>query len=67
MTDDQIEKRAREIAEEARAVVVSDDPLVHIAWLIHGLDIWHRTGGKLGHSLDKTVFYVTSNILRGNL
>lgn len=42
----------------------SPDPLVQIAWLIHGLDLHHRTGGLHGYTLEKTVEYVTSSILK---
>lgn len=59
-----IEERVAEIVAESQTAGSSANPLVQIAWLIHGLDLWHRTGGRMGHTLTETVEYVTSFILR---
>ena len=51
-----------EILKEASSKTKSDNDLVHIAWLIQGLDIWHKSGGKVGHSLEKCQRYVLNRI-----
>jgi len=62
--NDAIKARVASIVAETRATATSDDPLVQIAWIIFGLDMWHRTNGNMGHSPDLTVEYVTSRVLR---
>lgn len=59
-----VDARVQEVINAASKTHVSDDPLVKIAWTIQGLDLWHRSGGSVGHTPRKTVEYVTSQILR---
>ena len=44
--------------EIAETQTKSDDPLVHILWLVDGLDLHHRSKGKMGHNLGDTKRYV---------
>lgn len=62
--DSKIDDRILEVLHTAKTQTKSGDRLVHICWLIQGLDIHQRSGGKMGHSLEKTQQYVISNILR---
>lgn len=64
--DTMIDEKVSDIVHAAGTQTKSADRLVHICWLIQGLDIHHRSGGKMGHSLEKTQRYVISNILRLN-
>jgi hypothetical protein len=62
--DSEIEARIAEVLETAKTTHKSDDPLVHICWLIQGIDIHQKTDGKRGHSIQDAQRYVISNILR---
>lgn len=62
--DSKISERISDVLHAAHTQTKSGDALVHICWLIQGLDIHHRSDGKMGHSLEKTQQYVISNILR---
>lgn len=64
--DTMIDEKVSDIVHAAGTQTKSADRLVHICWLIQGLDIHHRSDGKMGHSLEKTQRYVISNILRLN-
>ena len=39
----------------------SADPLAHLAWLVEGLELWHRSNGKHGHSPDDCKRFVISS------
>lgn len=62
--DTKIDSRISDVLHAAHTQTKSGDWLVHICWLIQGLDMHHRSDGKFGHSLEKTQQYVISNILR---
>lgn len=62
--DSKIDDRIAEVLHTAKTQTKSGDRLVHICWLIQGLDLFQRSDGKMGHSLEKTQQYVISNILR---
>lgn len=42
----------------------TSDSVVQIAWLVQGLDVYQRSNGKMGHSLEKTMHYVISSVTR---
>lgn len=42
----------------------SHDDIAHLLWLAQGIDIWHRTSGACGHSLDDAMKYLASSIVR---
>lgn len=59
----EVEERVSQAISTAQSANRSADPLVSIAWLIAGLDLWHRSGGTSGHSLPECQSYVLSSIL----
>lgn len=42
----------------------SKDEVVQIAWLADGIDIWHKSDGKRGHSPEQARHYIISSITR---
>ena len=42
----------------------SNDDVVQIAWLADGIDLWHRSNGKMGHSPADARRYIISSISR---
>lgn len=58
---DAIIERRIEIAKDATD---SNDPVVQIAWLAQGIDVWHRTNGKRGHSPNQARSYIISSVTR---
>ena len=50
--------------EIATTKTKSDDPIVQIAWLAQGIDLWHRSDKKRGHSPEKAIGYIISSITR---
>ena len=61
---EEIEQAIQTAIDEAKNTTKSDNPVTHILWLVQGLDLWHRTNGKMGHSLDEVVRYVASSVIR---
>lgn len=51
-----------QILREAKEKTQSDDPLVHVAWLIDGIGVYLRTNGKRGHSVEDCKRYVVSSV-----
>lgn len=51
-----------DILKEAKTTK-SDNPIVHILWLAQGVDIYNRTDGQRGHSLDNAQKYIASQLL----
>lgn len=62
-----IESRIRQAVGTANSATSSADPLVQVCWLISGLDLYHRSGGTVGHSLEEAQRYVVARILRGTV
>ena len=58
--DDLIDRRVL----EAKNSTKSDDEVVHIAWLARGIDLWHKSGGKMGHPPEKAERYIISSVTR---
>lgn len=48
--EEQLDKESAALLAE-RTKTSSPNPLVHILWLLDGVDLWHRTEGKYGHSI----------------
>jgi hypothetical protein len=42
----------------------SEDDIAHLLWLAQGIDIWHRTNGSRGHSLEDAMKYLANSIVR---
>lgn len=42
--------------------VSSENELTKIGWLVFGLDLWHQTEGKFGHSKEDATRYVISSV-----
>lgn len=59
------DRRVNEVLELSKSKTSDSGPIVHILWLVEGLDLYHRTGGKMGHSLDDCKRYIASQIIRG--
>lgn len=57
-----LNKANDELIERAKSSANSSDPLIHLLWKIDGLDIWHRTGGKRGHSLEDCKRYALASV-----
>lgn len=47
-----------------RTKTSSPNPLVHIIWLMDGVDLWHRTDGKFGHAIEDARRYMASQLVR---
>jgi len=60
----QIEKLIQERFEIAVNKTTSKDSVVHIAWLAKGIDIWHKSGGKMGHTPEDAMQYIISSVTR---
>jgi hypothetical protein len=62
------EEKLRQLIEErikiASTRTKSDDEVVQIAWLADGIDIWHSSDGKRGHSPAKARRYIISSVTR---
>jgi len=58
-----IKSRVEKVIEDTRSSSASTDPLVHIAWLVNGLDLYHRSGGTAGYTLDEAQRFVVSTVL----
>jgi len=58
----ELTQQIEEVLEEAKKTK-SDNEIVQILWLIQGLDLWYRSKGKRGHSLEKVQRYVASRLL----
>lgn len=58
--DEIIEKRIRIASEQTK----SEDEVVHIAWLAKGIDLWHKSNGKVGHSPEEAERYIISSVSR---
>ena len=50
--------------DAAKNLTQSDDEVVQIAWIADGIDLWHRSGGKHGHSPDTARHYIISSVTR---
>jgi hypothetical protein len=58
--DDLIEQRIKIASTESK----SNDEVVQIAWLADGIDLWHRSDGKRGHSPAEAQRYIISSVTR---
>lgn len=58
--DELIEQRIKTASTETK----SDDPVVQIAWLADGIQVWHSSNGKRGHGPAETRRYIISSISR---
>lgn len=47
-----------------RTKTSSNNPLVHIIWLMDGVDLWHRSEGKFGHTIEDARRYMASQLVR---
>lgn len=68
LTPSQVDKELKQLIakriEIATTKTKSDDPIVQIAWLAQGIDLYHRSDGKRGHSPEKAMEYIISSITR---
>ncbi len=58
--DELIERRVNEAATKTK----SPDSVVQIAWLAQGIDIWHKSNGKMGNSPEDAQRYIISSVTR---
>lgn len=58
--DQLIERRIKIASTETK----STDPVVQIAWLADGIDVWHLSKGKRGNSPAKARRYIISSVSR---
>jgi len=52
--------------EIANTNTSSGDKVVQIAWLAKGIDLWHKSDGKFGHSPEDAMKYIISSVTRLN-
>lgn len=64
MTDEQLEELIERRIKMASTETKSTDEVVQIAWLADGIDLWHRSSGKMGHSPANARRYIISSITR---
>lgn len=64
LTDEAIQTLIDERFKIATTKQTSTDPVVQIAWLAQGIDLWHRSGQKRGHSPEKAMWHIISSVTR---
>lgn len=62
--EEELETLIERRIKEASTATKSSDEVVHIAWLADGIDLWHRSNGKRGHSPTKARRYIISSVSR---
>lgn len=60
----ELEKEIKERVKVALTETKSDDPVVHLAWLAKGIDLWHRSNKKSGHSPENAMKHIISSATR---
>ena len=61
---EELDKLIAERFEISKTQTSSSDPVVQIAWLAKGIDIWHMTNGKMGSSPENAMHYIISSVTR---
>lgn len=64
MSDEELETLIQKRIDIADAKTESSDNVVHLAWLVQGLDLWHRSNGKMGHSPAEAQRFIISQATR---